>query len=364
LGEGVVGLLVHDSMAFNLAGTPLGLIDVQCWARDPQQFHKKRLRHELPIEQKESNKWLKGFDKVSQVQKRCPDTTLVSVGDREADIYELFHLALSDPSGAHLVVRAEHNRQLVEEQGHLWETMAEQAVAGIPILSVPRQAKRAARQAHLEVRFKRVRLKPPKRKAELGEIAITAIMAQETQVPEGAEPIQWMLLTTIAVNNFDQATEKLSWYAKRWGIEVYHRTLKSGCKIEERQLGSAGRIEACLAIDMVVAWRIFHLTLLGRETPDVPCTVFFEDTQWKALYCFVNQQPTPPQQPPTLREATRMIASLGGHLGRKADGEPGTKSLWIGIQRLDDIEATWKFMAQHFAPHLLSPPVSRNPSYG
>lgn len=362
--QGVVGLLVHDSMAFNLAGTPLGLIDVQCWARDPKQFHKKQFRHALPIEQKESQKWLHGFQKVAQAQQRCPDTTLVSVGDREADIYELFHLALGDPSGAHLLVRAEHNRQLVEEQGHLWETMAEQAVVGIQILSVPRQAKRAARQAHLEVRFKRVRLKPPKRKAKLGELVITAILAQEIDAPEGVEPIQWMLLTTIAVNNFDQATEKLGWYAKRWGIEVYHRTLKSGCKIEERQLGNADRIEACLAIDMVVAWRIFHLTLLGRETPDVPCTVFFEDTQWKALYCFVKQQPTPPEEPPTLREATHMIGSLGGFLGRKGDGEPGTKSLWIGIQRLDDIEATWKFMAQHFAPHLLSPPVSSNPGYG
>jgi hypothetical protein len=113
-----------------------------------------------------------------------------------------------------------------------------------------------------------------------------------------------------------------------------------------------------------VAWRIFHLTKLGRETPQVPCTVFFEDSQWKALYCFVHQQRTPPEEPPTLREAMRMVASLGGFLGRKGDGEPGTKSLWIGIQRLDDIEATWKFMAQNFAPHLLTPPVSSNPGYG
>jgi hypothetical protein len=277
--EGVVGLLLHDSMAFNLAGTPLGLLDVQCWARDPTQFHKKQFRHPLPIEQKESQKWLSAYGKVAEAAKRCPHTTLVSVGDREADIYELFHLALGDPSGAHLVVRAEHNRQLAEEQGPLWEQIEGEAVAGIKIISVPRQAKRAPREARLEVRFKEVRLKPPKRKGELGEIAITAILAQETQVPEGAEPIQWMVLTTMAVNNFAQATEKLSWYAQRWGIEVYHRTLKSGCKIEERQLGSADRIEACLAIDMVVAWRIFHLTKLGRETPDVPCTVFFEDTQ-------------------------------------------------------------------------------------
>ncbi len=97
----------------------------------------------------------------------------------------------------------------------------------------------------------------------------------------------------------------------------------------------------------------------------VPCTVFFEDAEWKALYAYVRQNPSPPDHPPTLREATDMVAGLGGFLGRKSDGEPGTKSLWLGLQRLDDIAATWKFMAEQFAPHLLRPPpVSSNPGYG
>jgi len=362
--EGVIGLLLHDSMAFNLAGTPLGLLDVQCWARDPKQFGKRASRHERPIEHKESQKWLKAFDQVSEAKKRCPNTTLISVADREADIYELFHLAVNDPCKVQLLVRAEHDRLLADGQGRLWEHMAKQPVAGTEVLSVPRQGKRAPREARLEVRFGRVKLTPPSRKLEFKELDITAILAQEIDCPQGVEPLQWMLLTTVAVENFDRAVEKLGWYAKRWGIEVYHRTLKSGCKIEERQLGSADRIEACLAIDMVVAWRIFHLTKLGRETPDVPCSIFFEEAEWKALFCFVRQDPKPPDQPPTLREAIRMVASLGGFLGRRNDGEPGTKSLWLGIQRLDDIAATWKFMALNFAPHLLSPPVSSNPGYG
>jgi len=362
--QGVVGLVLHDSMAFNLAGTPLGLLDVQCWARDPKQFGKRQFRHELSIEHKESQKWLKSFNKVSEAKKRCFNTTLISVADREADIYEFFHLALKDPCGAQLLVRAEHNRLLADGQGRLWEHMAKQPVAGTAVLSVPRQGKRAPREARLEVRFGRVKLTPPSRKLEFKELDITAIVAQEIDCRQGIEPLEWMLLTTIAVENFDEAVEKLSWYAKRWGIEVYHRTLKSGCKIEERQLGSADRLEACLAIDMVVAWRIFHLTKLGRETPDVPCSVFFEEAEWKALYCFVRQDPKPPDQPPTLKEAVRMVAGLGGFLGRRSDGEPGTKSLWLGIQRLDDIAATWKFMALNFAPHLLSSPVSSNPGYG
>lgn len=362
--KGAIGLLLHDSMAFNAAGTPLGLLDVQCWARDPQQYGKKALRHALSIEQKESHKWLKSFHAVSEAKKCCPETTLVSVGDREADIYELFHLAMTNGSGAQLLVRAEHNRVIAAEQGRLWEHMATTPVSGTQIIDLPRQAQRPAREARLEVRFARVKLVPPTRKRNLKELEISAVWAQEVDSPQGVQPLEWMLLTTMPVENFDPAVEKLRWYAKRWGIEVYHRTLKSGCKIEERQLGSADRLEACLAIDMVVAWRIFHLTKLGGETPDVPCSVFFEEAEWKSLYCFVRQDPKPPDQPPSLRDAMRMVATLGGFLGRKSDADPGTKSLWLGIQRLDDIAATWKFMALNFAPHLLSAPVSSKSGYG
>ena len=160
---------------------------------------------------------------------------------------------------------------------------------------------------------------------------------------------------------FEDAQERIRWYTKRWGIEIYHRTLKSGCKIEERQLANADRIEACLGIDLVVAWRILHLTYLGRETPDVPCTVFFEDAEWKALTAYVTQDPMPPEQPPTLQEATRMVAGLGDFLGRKSDGDPGTKSLWIGLQRLDDLTAMWKVMYGMWQQHIRQPPVLNDP---
>jgi hypothetical protein len=153
-----------------------------------------------------------------------------------------------------------------------------------------------------------------------------------------------MLLTTAPTNSFEDACKHLSWYSQRWTIEVFHRTLKSGCQIENRQLGSADRLEACLAIDLVVAWRIHHLTKLGRETPDVPCSVYFEESEWKALTTFVTKNPIPANKPPKLREAIRMVAILGGFLARKVDGEPGTQTLWLGLQRLDDITEMWKVM--------------------
>lgn len=103
-------------------------------------------------------------------------------------------------------------------------------------------------------------------------------------------------------------------------------------------------MEACLAIDLVVAWRIHHLTKLGRETPDVPCSIYFEEAEWKALTAFITKQPIPTDKPPTLREAIRMVAALGGFLARKGDGEPGTQTLWLGLQRLNDLTEMWKVM--------------------
>ena len=339
--NGPQGLHLHSTLAFSTQGTPLGFLNVQCWSRDPAEFGKKAKRHLVPIEEKESFKWLKSFRAVADVQARCPGTTLVSVGDREADIYELFEEAMAHPGGPKLLVRAEHNRQLHGEQFRLWETMQSRPADGIQVLQVPRQGSRAAREAHMSIRYTAASLAAPAGHKGAA-IPVWAVLAQEQDAPEGVKSLEWMLLTTVPVARFEQATEKLMWYARRWGIEVLHRTLKSGCRIEQRQLGQADRIEACLAIDLVVAWRIYYLNKLGREVPQSPCTVYFEEADWKALMVFTTKNPVPPAHPPTLREAIRRVAGLGGFLGRKSDGEPGTQTLWIGLQRLDDIVTMWR----------------------
>jgi hypothetical protein len=352
--EGTQGLWLHSTLAFNAEGTPLGLLDVQCWARDGKEFGKHHARKKRSIEGKESAKWLKSFRALAEVQRRTPGTRLVSVGDREADIYELFQQALADAQGPALLVRAEQDRLLAAGQEHVWPWLEQQAAAGVQEIRVPRRGAQAARVARLEVRWAPVTLRAPRSKPQLGELTLGAVLAQEAEAPAGIKPLRWMLLTTAAMDSFESACEKLRWYTLRWGIEVYHRTLKSGCQIEQRQLGTAARLEACLAMDLVVAWRIFHLAKLGRETPAVPCTVYFEDAEWKALLAYITKNPVPPAQPPSLNQAMRLVASLGGFLGRKGDGNPGTQTLWLGLQRLDDITATYKVFA-HLAH---SPPVS------
>lgn len=347
--DSVYGLLVHDTMAFTPEGLALGLIDVQCWARDAQAFGKRHDRKSLPIEAKESYKWLKSVQAAARVQAQCPDTLVVSVGDREADVFELFDLVRTLPHAPQLLIRAEQDRRVDQAHERLWEHLAAQPIAGTQHLWVPRTPKRAAREAKLAISFAPVRLKAPRDKTKLKPVDLWAVWAREADAPANTQALEWMLLTTIEVNTFEQALEKTAWYTKRWGIEVYHRTLKSGCKIETRQLGSADRIEACLAIDMVVAWRILHLTQLGREHPDAPCTVYFADMEWKALVTYIHRDANLPKEAPSLREATRMVASLGGFLGRKSDGNPGTQTIWLGLQRLDDIAATYEIVMHSFA---------------
>jgi hypothetical protein len=347
--DGPIGLLVHDSLALTPDGTPLGLVDVQCWARDANDFGKKARRKQLPIEQKESHKWLKSFNATAQLQARCPHTTVISVADREADVYELFAQAQVTAHAPKLLIRASSNRALQAEQQRLWQHLHSQPIAGHQELQLARRPGRPARLATLAIRYARVTLAPPQSKKNLGALPLQVVWACEIDPAPHNQAIEWMLLTTCAVDTLDEAVQLLKHYSARWNIEVYHRTLKSGCKIEDRQLGNTERIEACLAIDMVVAWRIFHLTKLGRETPEVPCTVYFEDHQWRALVTYVNKNATLPALPPTLRQALRMTASLGGFLGRKCDGEPGTETLWRGLQRLDDLTAMYTMLIASFA---------------
>ncbi len=159
--------------------------------------------------------------------------------------------------------------------------------------------------------------------------------------PAGVTPLDWLLLTTAAVHTAAEPCERLSWYACRWGIEVFHKVLKSGCAIERRQLEDLDHLQRCLTLYSVIAWRVLYATLLSRVGPDLPCTALLEESEWQALYCHIQQTTVLPAQPPTLAQAVRWIAQLGGYLGRKSDGPPGVTVLWRGFQRLTDLTAMY-----------------------
>ena len=348
--NGPQGLLVHSALAFTPQGLPLGILHMQAWARDPAEFGKRKKCNSKTIAEKESSKWLHPLDPIGQAAAHCPDTRIVVLSDRESDIYE-YMLAAQQQNRAVVLRAREKKRGLQGERHQLWAHMMLGPLAATCALQVPRRGAQPARTAAMELRFQAVTLKPPSGKKDLPPVQVWVVLAREPNPPpEVKQPLEWLLITSVPVTGQADAIERVQWYAVRWGIEVFHRVLKSGCQIEERQLGTADRLEACLAIDAVVAWRIHHLTWLGRATPELPCTAVFTDDEWKAVTVFQTRKP-PPEQPPSLREMIRAVARLGGFLGRKSDGEPGTENLWRGLQRMDDIaEAFRSFRATYKLP--------------
>jgi len=341
------GMLMHTTLAVTPERVPLGIIDQQTWIRPAKDFGKKHQRKKRPTSEKESQKWLTSLEathRLQGLQEKLPQTRIVSVGDREADIYDLF--ALSEQLGQSLLVRAAWNRCVEHPENYLWSFMESQLVAGTITVTVPRKGNQPARQAELTVRFAQVTICPPKSRASEGlkPIILWGILAYEENPPLGIKPteaISWLLLTKESVNTFQDACEKLQWYTCRWLIEIYHKVLKDGCRVEERQFEDAENIKRYLALDSVVGWRVLYLTMIGRQKPDLPCSAILEAHEWQALYCFIHKTSTPPEQPPSLRQAIRWIGKLGGFMGRKSDGEPGVTVLWRGLQRLYDISETW-----------------------
>jgi hypothetical protein len=199
------------------------------------------------MSQKESQQWLHSLDAVYTARDCCPTTRLVSVGDREADVYDV--LAAARPEGVDLLMRAAWDRGVRGPERAIWATVAAQPVVEHLLLTVPRRPQ-AARDATLALRFCPVTRCPPRHRQREGLPAVTlwAVQVQEVEPPTDVTPIAWLLLTTVAVETVDDAIERVQWYSCRWGIEVWHRIVKSGCRIAERQLASGERLQRCLTL--------------------------------------------------------------------------------------------------------------------
>jgi hypothetical protein len=334
------GLKVHSALAATTDGVPLGLVDQAVWTRDPASRGKKHQRAKRAMDEKESQRWLTA---LTASQDAIPqDIQIITVADREADLYPLF--AAKRRVAAELLIRAAHNRRVDAESRLLQEAIAVAPVGGTLTIAVPRRPDQPARQATLSLRWTSVQFDPPqnaKARATLPRIPVQVVVAEELAPPPGVKALRWVLLTTLPVACLDDAVQIVRWYRTRWLLERYHFALKSGCGMEKLQLESADRLQRALAVYCVVAWRLLWLTYQARQQPHEACTVVLARHEWQALYCTIHQTAMPPTTPPTLRQAVRWIAQLGGFLARKGDGEPGVQTIWRGLRRLEDIAATW-----------------------
>lgn len=335
--EGSRGLLVHSGLAVTPEGLPLGIVHQQVWAREEAERKRQTRRNRL-VEEKESFRWLETVDAVDSLL--GGETEVWVAGDREADLFELF--TMPRRAGVHLIVRAAHDRKVESEEAqYLLEAVEGAPVLGEMEVAVPRSRKRQARTATLRVQAITLRLEPPRNhlgRGDLSPLRVSVVRVREMETtPAGEEPVEWLITTTVPVHTLACAVEIVEAYAQRWKIERYHYVLKSGCRVEELQLESADRIERALAIYTVVAWRLMYMTYVARIAPELPCTTVLEEDEWQALFVVGSRRPKPlPEKVPTLGEAVRMIAMLGGFLGRKGDGEPGIQSIWTGFRRLMD----------------------------
>lgn len=335
------GVLLHTTLAVTPQRVPVGIVDQQNWTRPVETVGNLPPHASRSISDKESQKWLTSLTHTAQLQKRHPKTQVVSVGDREADIYDLFLLAQTLPQV--LLVRAAWDRRVAHPEERLWAHIAAQPPVGTVTITTPRHEQTPSRAATLTVRCAAVTLRPPKNRAgeHLPSMPVWAVLAEEETPSAGASPIHWLLLTTACTTTLEQACERINWYACRWVVEMYHKVLKSGCRIEERQFDDLENLRRYLAIDSIVAWRVLFMTLQGRQTPALACTTLFDAAEWQALYAFTFKTRTLPAAVPTLAEAILWIARLGGYTDRRKTAHPGTIVIWRGLLRLSDITATW-----------------------
>ena len=345
------GAFFHPLIAFDAGGLPLGVAWQKSWARDNIETEltakeKEQLRRKTPIEEKESIRGVEGIRAARQVAESCPQTTCVCVADSEADIYEMFSEPRATRHGeVHLLIRACQNRSTSDPQAKwLKAARATSCLFQASVNVSARDAKiqgdtskrhetRDARIAEVEVRATTVTLRPPPRHdRKLPEVTVNVVLVEETNPPEGATPIQWLLITTLPIDDLEQVQQIVSYYSIRWQIEIYFRTVKSGCRIENRQFETLDRLLNCLAVYSIIAWKIMYLCRLGRECPDLDCEIIFEPSEWKSVYMTVRTE-EPPSTPPTLNEMIRMIATLGGYVNRRST-QPGPQTLWFGLQRV------------------------------
>jgi hypothetical protein len=340
------GALLHTTLAVTADGVPCGVIDQNSWTRDPANLGKSERRHTKATRDKESQRWL---DALQVTEAALPaDREVITIADREADIYDLF--AQPRRSGSHLLIRVKPNRSVRHPERLLGPAVRSVPPCGTMAVDLKRGDNRPARRAVLTLRFLKLDVAPPvnrQGRRALPHVTVTAILVEEANPPAGQKPVRWWLVTTLAVETLADVERLVRWYTWRWLIERYHFVLKSGCHVERLQLSKARRLERAVATYAAVAWRLLWLTYEARRHPDQSCEPVLSRTEWTVLNLAVKggdkgpaeERPALAETPPSLGEAVRKIAQLGGFLGRKGDGEPGVKTLWRGLRRLNDMVA-------------------------
>lgn len=339
------GFYEHVELAVTPNGLALGVLGTQSFDRNPDSLGVPRDRRPLAIEDKESYRWLQGYRHACELQALCPKTTLVSIADREGDIYDLF-VEYRDHDGprAEFITRAQQARSTVDRDlaagpqafCKVLQELRESALLGTRTIELPATPKRKARQAVLELRALTITVKPPHGRAAMQPVTMNIVLVEEVGGPGDGTDVSWQLLTSLSIDTLEAAWLVVDYYRQRWTIEVYFKTLKTGCRVEAMRLETTARLKNALALYEVIAWRILYLTHLNRTNPKTPCDQVFAEHEWKSVWSVTKRIP-PPLKPPTLAEFLRLLTSLGGYNNRATERPPGPLPFWLGLRRMHDL---------------------------
>ena len=343
------GLIMHSSLALTAEGVPLGFLDQKIFARHSRDKSDKRAKFNIPIEEKESYRWIESVVSSEKALAEMKNTKIVTICDREADFYDLYRHC--NDINSEFLIRANKNRK-VNKRSRFSEATGEKLQDFLKNLKSSGSfdfkppAGKGNKDRRLNLRFGKFQLSAHHdnykfRFERLPNIDTTAIFVNEPNPPEGEDPIEWILFTNMKIDSFDEALEKVQWYCLRWRIEMFHKVLKSGFKIEYCRLATAERLIKYLTLVSIIALKIFIVTLLCRSDPNLRCSIILEEEEWQVLYLKTYKK-SPPKQPPKISQVIKWIAKLGGFLDRNGDSHPGTTAIWRGWKRLVDLTCGYR----------------------
>ena len=323
------GLFVHMGLAVTESRRPLGVYELNATVRNNG-------------EEVESERWRRGLGKAQELERACEGVRVVTVCDREGDMWKL--MADAKDRGAGLAVRSKkgHGRRVAvgEKSVDLWEHMDSLCVLGTKKVEVRARGGKGARKrrvAEVEIRAERVKLLPTAAESRNSAepLEMVAVSAKE-KGGSSREPLHWVLLCTEGDSSFGNAKRVVKWYEARWTIEEYFRVLKTGTRIEDRGLDHADDLRKCLAFDAVTAVRVFDLERLARDNPRMPAIEALERLEIITLYLLLERRNMVSARPPPEEvDMERFIIDLGRYAGfipSKRQPLPGTLKIWQGYE--------------------------------
>ncbi|WP_342220938.1 IS4 family transposase [Candidatus Fukatsuia endosymbiont of Tuberolachnus salignus] len=344
-----MGLMLHAILMVTQEGLPLGLSSLKCWSRvsreEPPQEKQRRL-YQSTMKEKESIKWIETLYETAALIPK--DTCLITLGDREADIFELFRVASSLKT--FFIIRNRKDRKFIDEKGK--KTTVQTALSKTPILktialTLPKNQQRVARTAYVDIRSisgwlpirNNLVYGPTNKDASRHiheKVHVSAISVKEQPPPEGVAPVEWVLLTNLTATDAFEAEEKVNGYRLRWKIEEFFKTLKSGCCVEQCRLNTATKLTKMITLKSIIAFKLMHMTKMAALCPEATCTDVLSKIEWQTLYCRIQTTSRLPEHPPTVLQAITWLGQLGGFLNRRAEDLPGIMSLWRGYEILQE----------------------------